>query len=198
MPYTLRPSPHAAGRRPVWRSPAASVAGRGLASPGADSRWLPAWPQNPLAPLTFDGKSAAGSWHPSATSRIGLRAPAMSCDQLEAVQAALHRPGRLCAGSGVVDTVAANSQPHHDRFACDLCQPEQRPAAGSCEAPGHRVVRADPVHAQRPGPRRFPFMGASIQRGTKNLMHGLHEQLAGPPKPRSPTAGSGAAAPRAC
>jgi hypothetical protein len=43
MPCTLSPSPHAAGRRPAWSSPAASVAGRGLASPGVAPRWLPTW-----------------------------------------------------------------------------------------------------------------------------------------------------------
>jgi hypothetical protein len=43
MPCTLRPSPHVAGRGPVWRSPGASVAGRGLASPGVAPRWLPTW-----------------------------------------------------------------------------------------------------------------------------------------------------------
>ncbi len=43
MPYKLRPSPHVAGRGPAWRSPAASVAARGLASPGVAPRWLPTW-----------------------------------------------------------------------------------------------------------------------------------------------------------
>jgi hypothetical protein len=74
--------------------------------------------------------------------------------------------------------VVADTQPYHDRFACDLCQPEQRPAIGSREAPRHRVVHADPVDAQRPRPRDRPLVGASVQRGTKNLMYGLREQLA--------------------
>ena len=43
MPCTLQLSPHVAARGPVWRSPAASVAGHGLASPGAGPRWLPNW-----------------------------------------------------------------------------------------------------------------------------------------------------------
>ncbi len=64
-------------------------------------------------------------------------------------------------------------------FPCDLGQPEQRPAIGSREAPCHRVVHADPVDAQRPWPRHRPLVGASLQRGTQNLMHGLREQLAG-------------------
>ena len=43
MPYKLRPSPHVAVCRPAWSSPAASVAVRGLASPGVAPRWLPTW-----------------------------------------------------------------------------------------------------------------------------------------------------------
>src|SRR6266567_6097337 len=43
MPCTLQTSLGVAGRRLVWRSPAASVAGRGLASPGVAPRWLPTW-----------------------------------------------------------------------------------------------------------------------------------------------------------
>jgi hypothetical protein len=43
MPCTLRVSPHVAGRGPAWRSPAASVAERGLASPGVAAPWLPTW-----------------------------------------------------------------------------------------------------------------------------------------------------------
>src|ERR1022692_2428722 len=55
MPYTLRRSLGVAGRGSAWRSPAASVAGRGLASPDAGPRWLPTWlPANSLAPLMFD------------------------------------------------------------------------------------------------------------------------------------------------
>ena len=55
MPCTLQLSLGVAGRGPVWRSPAASVAGRGLMSPGVAPRWLPAWlPANSLAPLMFD------------------------------------------------------------------------------------------------------------------------------------------------
>jgi hypothetical protein len=33
-------------------------------------------------------------------------------------------PGQADLGSGVVDAVVANPQPHHDRFACDLGQAE--------------------------------------------------------------------------
>jgi len=40
----------------------------------------PTGSQSSLAPLAFYGKSA-GSWQPSATTRIGLRTPAMSCVQ---------------------------------------------------------------------------------------------------------------------
>jgi peptidoglycan/LPS O-acetylase OafA/YrhL len=36
-----------------------------------------------------------------------------------------------------VYVVVADAQPYHDRFACDLCQPEQRSAIGSGEAPCH-------------------------------------------------------------
>jgi len=72
----------------------------------------------------------------------------------------------------------ADAQPHHDGFACDLHQPEQRPAVGSREAPCHRVVRADPMDAQGSRPRLGPLMGASVQRGTEDLMYGLHEQFA--------------------
>ena len=43
MPYKLQLSLGVAGRGPVWRSPAASVAVCGLASPGAAPRWLPTW-----------------------------------------------------------------------------------------------------------------------------------------------------------
>src|SRR6266567_5655776 len=43
MPCTLQTSLGVAGRRLVWRSPAASVAGRGLAWPGVAPRWLPTW-----------------------------------------------------------------------------------------------------------------------------------------------------------
>src|SRR5450755_3188632 len=43
MPCTLQLSPHVAARGPVWRSPAASVAARGLALPRVAPRWLPTW-----------------------------------------------------------------------------------------------------------------------------------------------------------
>ena len=53
----------------------------------------------------------------------------------------------------VVDVVIADPQPDDDRIARYLCQPEPCPAVGAGEAPGHRVVPADPVDAQGPGPR---------------------------------------------
>ena len=43
MPYKLRLSLGVAWRGPVRRSPAASVAVRGLASAGVAARWLPTW-----------------------------------------------------------------------------------------------------------------------------------------------------------
>jgi hypothetical protein len=89
------------------------------------------------------------------------------CDQFEAVLAAHHPPDPLRAASGVVDTVVADAQPYHDRFACDLCQPEQRPAIGSREAPCHRVVHADPVDTQRPRPRHRPLVAPVSSAGRR-------------------------------
>jgi hypothetical protein len=56
MPCRLEPSLSVARRRPARRSPAATLAGCGLVSPGAWRPWLPTWlPGNSLAALIFDG-----------------------------------------------------------------------------------------------------------------------------------------------
>src|ERR1700730_4005038 len=78
----------------------------------------------------------------------------------------------------VVDVVIADPQPDDDRIARYLCQPEQCPAVGAGEAPGHRVVPADPVDAQCPGPRCSASMCPSVQGGTQQLMDRSGEHLA--------------------
>jgi hypothetical protein len=56
MPCGLEQLLDVARCRSACRSPAATLAGRGLTSPGAWRRWLPTWlPGNSLAALIFDG-----------------------------------------------------------------------------------------------------------------------------------------------
>ena len=80
MPYRPGPSPDRARRRPVWRLPAATAAGRRLLSAGAWRRWLPTWlPAKSLAGLILervrDDSRARGDSAASGPPCHGLRGP---------------------------------------------------------------------------------------------------------------------------
>jgi hypothetical protein len=91
MPYTLQPPPGVAWRGPVRRSPAASVAGRGLASPGACPPWLPTWLPEPVsaANLRSSGYPATPGQPPAPSP--GIRAPTLAGNRADR---AARWPGR--------------------------------------------------------------------------------------------------------
>jgi hypothetical protein len=71
MPYKPEGSLGVARHRLGCRSPAATLAGRGLVSPGAWRCWLPTWlPGNSLAALMFDGSNRSPTDRPQAQNGL--------------------------------------------------------------------------------------------------------------------------------
>jgi hypothetical protein len=74
MPYKPERSLRVARHRLGCRSPAATLAGRGLVSPGAWRCWLPTWlPENLLAALMFDGSNRSPTDRPQAQNGLFTR-----------------------------------------------------------------------------------------------------------------------------